>query len=102
MLLKPKVLILCTGNTCRSQMAEGILRAAAGDILDVYSAGSRPAGFVQPLAIEALAEIGIDISHHHSKGVEKFLKEKIDTIIIVCARADRDCPVFPGVLKCYY
>ena len=83
-------------------MAEGILRAAAGDILDVHSAGAKPAGFVQPLAIKALAEIGIDISQHKSKSLVPFLQENIDTIIIVCAKADRDCPIFPGVKKCYY
>ena len=75
---KPTVLILCTGNSCRSHMAEGILRAAAGDVLDVQSAGSKPAGYVHPLAIRALAEIGIDISGHRSKSVDEFAGRNLD------------------------
>ncbi len=83
-------------------MAEGLLRAAAGDILDVHSAGSKPAGYVHPLAIKAMAEIGIDISRNKSKSLDKFLQEQIDAVIIVCAKADRECPIFPGGGKCYY
>jgi arsenate reductase (thioredoxin) len=94
--MKPKVLILCTGNSCRSHMAEGILRAAAGDILEVQSAGSKPAGYVHPLAIRALAEIGIDISQHRSKSMHEFLTQKIETVITVCGKADQVCPVYPG------
>ena len=94
--MKPKVLILCTGNSCRSHMAEGILRAAAGDILEVHSAGSKPAGYVHPLAIMALAEIGIDISHHRSKSMNEFLDQKIETVITVCGKADQVCPIYPG------
>jgi arsenate reductase (thioredoxin) len=94
--MKPKVLILCTGNSCRSHMAEGILRAAGGDILEVCSAGSKPAGYVHPLAIKALAEIGIDISHHRSKSMHEFLDQKIETVITVCGKADQVCPVYPG------
>ena len=93
---KPTVLILCTGNSCRSHMAEGILRAAAGDLLDVRSAGSKPAGYVHPLAIRALAEIGIDISHHHSKHLDEFLSSDVETVITVCGNADQVCPIFPG------
>jgi arsenate reductase len=93
---KPRVLILCTGNSCRSHMAEGILRAAAGDILEVHSAGSRPTGFVHPKAIAVLAEIGIDISSHTSKSMNDFLDRDIDTVITVCGNADQACPVFPG------
>ena len=70
---KPIVLILCTGNSCRSHMAEGILRNIAGDLLDVRSAGSNPAGYVHPLAIRALDEIGIDISSHTSKHLDEFI-----------------------------
>ena len=93
---KPIVLILCTGNSCRSHMAEGILRAAAGDLVEVHSAGSMPAGYVHPLAIEALAEIGIDISSHTSKHMNDFLDRQIDTVITVCGNADQACPMFPG------
>ena len=77
-------------------MAEGILRAAAGDILEVQSAGSKPVGYVHPLAIEALAEIGIDISQHRSKSVNEFLDRNIETVIAVCGKADQACPMFPG------
>ena len=94
--MKPTVLILCTGNSCRSHLAEGILRAAAGDILDVQSAGSKPAGFVHPLAVKAMAEIGIDISAHRSKHMDEFLKQPVRTVITVCGNADQACPVFPG------
>jgi arsenate reductase len=93
---KPRVLILCTGNSCRSHMAEGILRAAAGDLLEVCSAGSQPAGFVHPQAIAALVEIGIDISGHTSKHMNKFLECDVETVITVCGNADQACPVFPG------
>jgi arsenate reductase len=97
--VKPAVLILCTGNSCRSHMAEGILRAAAGDILDVHSAGSKPAGFVHPLAIRALAEIGLDIRGHHSKHMNAFLDRPIETVITVCGKADQVCPVYPGQVR---
>ena len=93
---KPRVLILCTGNSCRSHMAEGILRAATGDLLEVHSAGSNPAGSVHPKAIEALREIDIDISAHTSKHMNDFLDRDIDTVITVCGHADQACPVFPG------
>ena len=93
---KPVVLILCTGNSCRSHLAEGILRAAAGDILDVVSAGSRPTGTVHPLAIQAMREIGIDISGHRSKHLDEFFAQQIETVITVCSEADQACPTFPG------
>jgi arsenate reductase (thioredoxin) len=96
---KPTVLILCTGNSCRSHLAEGFLRAAAGDILDVQSAGSKPAGYVHPLAIKVMHEAGIDISGHHSKHLNEFLEKKIDTVITVCGNADQACPIFPGQLN---
>lgn len=94
--MKPNVLILCTGNSCRSQMAEGILRAAAGDLIDVHSAGSKPAGGVNPKAIQVLKEIGIDISDHRSKHMDEFLNRKMTTVITVCSDADAACPMFPG------
>lgn len=93
---KPTVLILCTGNSCRSHLAEGILRAAAGDLLDVASAGSKPAGFVHPLAIRAMDEIGIDIRRHRSKHMDEFMHGNVETVITVCGNADQACPVFPG------
>jgi arsenate reductase len=93
---KPIVLILCTGNSCRSHMAEGILRSVAGDILDVQSAGSDPAGFVHPLAIRALDDVGIDISANKSKHLNEFRDHNIETVITVCDNADKACPRFPG------
>jgi arsenate reductase (thioredoxin) len=92
---KPMVLILCTGNSCRSHMAEGILRAAAGDLVNVQSAGSKPAGYVHPFAIKALAEIGIDISSHRSKQLNEFRAQPVDTVITVCGKANLACPMFP-------
>lgn len=94
--MKPTVLILCTGNSCRSHLAEGILRQAAGDLINVQSAGSKPAGYVHPLAIKAMAEIGIDISAHRSKHMNDFLTHPIHTVITVCGKADQVCPMFPG------
>ena len=93
---KPTILILCTGNSCRSHLAEGILRRALKDEYLVASAGSKPAGYVHPLAIKAMAEIGIDISSHRSKHLDEFLKEKVKTVITVCGKADQVCPMFPG------
>lgn len=96
---KPKLLILCTGNSCRSHMAEGILRQAAGDLFEIHSAGSKPAGYVHPKAVEALAEIGIDISAHTSKHLDQFLDAGIDTVITVCDHANESCPIFPGTVN---
>ena len=83
-------------------MAEGILRAAAGDILDVQSAGSNPAGYVHPKAIAALKEIGIDISNHESKHMDTFLDKDVATVITVCGNADQACPIFPGQMNRYH
>ena len=94
--MKPTVLILCTGNSCRSHLAEGILRVAAGDSLNVQSAGSKPMGYVHPLAIQVMKEIGIDISAHHSKHMNDFLQQPVETVITVCGNADQACPMFPG------
>lgn len=93
---KPLVLILCTGNSCRSHLAEGILRSVAGEALEVASAGSKPAGYVHPLAIKVMAEIGIDISAHRSKHLSEFLEQSVETVITVCGHADQACPMFPG------
>jgi arsenate reductase len=93
---KPLVLILCTGNSCRSHLAEGILRKAAGDLFEVHSAGSKPAGYVHPKAVEVMKEIGIDISGHTSKHLNEFLGKNVDTVITICGNADQACPMFPG------
>lgn len=100
--MKPTVLILCTGNSCRSHLAEGILRAAAGDLLEVQSAGSRPAGYVHPLAVQVMREIGIDISGHRSKHLDEFRNQPVETVITVCGNADQVCPVFPGQANRYH
>lgn len=97
--MKPTVLILCTGNSCRSHLAEGILRAAAGDTLNVASAGTKPAGFVHPLAVRVLAEIQIDATAHRSKSLDEFLDQPVETVITVCGRADQACPTFPGQIR---
>ena len=95
----PAILILCTGNSCRSHLAEGILRRALGEGFRVASAGSKPAGYVHPLAVKAMTEIGIDISAHHSKHLDEFLNDEVETVITVCGNADQACPMFPGQLN---
>ena len=99
---KPTVLILCTGNSCRSHMAEGILKSVAGESLNVQSAGSNPAGYVHPLAIKALGEIGIDISSNSSKHMNEFLDQNVETVITVCGNADQACPVYPGQVNRFH
>jgi arsenate reductase len=99
---KPTILILCTGNSCRSHLAEGILRRALGDGYDVQSAGSKPAGYVHPLAVKAMAEIGIDISGHRSKHLNEFFKQDVETVVTVCGNADQACPMFPGQVNRYH
>ncbi|BET67362.1 hypothetical protein ASA1KI_22800 [Opitutales bacterium ASA1] len=93
---KPTVLILCTGNSCRSQMAEGILRAVAGDLIEVVSAGSKPAGKINARAMQVMQEIGIDISGHRSKHMSEFFERSVHTVITVCGNVDQACPMFPG------
>lgn len=95
----PIILILCTGNSCRSHLAEGILQRALGEAFRVRSAGSKPAGYVHPLGVRAMEEIGIDISGHRSKHLDEFLAEEVETVITVCGNADQACPVFPGQLN---
>lgn len=90
-----RVLILCTGNSARSQMAEGILQHDGGDAFQVESAGVRPSN-VRPEAIQAMQEIGIDISGYRSKSVEEFIGQHFDYIITVCDNAKETCPIFPG------
>jgi arsenate reductase len=99
---KPLALILCTGNSCRSHLAEGILRARCGDAIRVASAGSKPAGYVHPLAIQVMREIGIDISSHRSKHLSEFLDQPVSTVITVCGNADQACPIFPGQVNRYH
>ncbi|HVM97411.1 MAG TPA: arsenate reductase ArsC [Candidatus Acidoferrales bacterium] len=95
---KAKVLFLCTGNSCRSQMAEGLLRHLAGDRFDVVSAGTEPST-VNPLAITAMREIGIDISGHRSKSAAEFLRDHFAYVITVCDSANERCPIFPFAAK---
>ncbi len=95
---KAKVLFLCTGNSCRSQMAEGLLRHVAGDRFEVVSAGTEPST-VNPLAIAVMREIGIDISGHRSKSAGEFLREHFAYVITVCDSASERCPVFPFAAK---
>jgi arsenate reductase len=92
---KEKVLILCTGNSARSQMAEGLLRHDAGDRFEVDSAGTKP-GTVRPEAIAVMKEIGIDISGHRSKSVDEFAGQSFDYVLTVCDNAKESCPVYPG------
>jgi arsenate reductase len=95
---KPKVLFLCTHNSARSQMAEGLLRHLAGDRFEVYSAGT-VATLVRPEAIAAMAELGVDISKQESKTLERYLKESFEYVITVCDAANEACPVFPGARR---
>jgi arsenate reductase len=92
---KKRVLILCTGNSARSQMAEGLLRHDAGDRFEVESAGTKP-GQVRPEAIAVMKELGIDISGHRSKSVDEFAGRSFDYVLTVCDNAKESCPIFPG------
>jgi arsenate reductase (thioredoxin) len=93
--MKQRILILCTGNSARSQMAEGLLRHDAGDRFEVFSAGTKP-GQVRPEAIAVMRELGIDISTHRSKSVDEFADENFDYVLTVCDSAKESCPIFPG------
>jgi len=92
---KKRVLILCTGNSARSQMAEGLLRHDAGDRFEVFSAGTKPSR-VRPEAIAVMRELGIDISGHRSKSVDEFAGQSFDYVLTVCDNAKESCPIFPG------
>jgi arsenate reductase (thioredoxin) len=96
--MNKRVLILCTGNSARSQMAEGLLRHDAGDVFEVESAGTKP-GTVRAEAIAAMRELGIDISSHRSKGIDEFQNQQFDYVITVCDHAKESCPIFPGGAK---
>jgi thioredoxin type arsenate reductase len=93
---KKRVLFLCTGNSARSQMAEGLLRHLAGDRYEVFSAGTMAKG-LHPCTIATMKEIGIDVSHQRSKNVQEFQGQTFDYVITVCDRARQSCPIFPGV-----
>lgn len=95
---KPRVLFLCTGNSARSQMAEGLLRQLAGERFEVFSAGTHPVG-LNPLAVEAMRELGVDISAQRSKNVSEFVGQPMHYVITVCDHAREHCPVFPGAYK---
>jgi arsenate reductase len=92
---KKRVLILCTGNSARSQIAEGLLRHDAGDRFAVFSAGTKPS-HVRPEAVAVMGELGIDISGHHSKGLDEFSGQTFDYVLTVCDNAKESCPIFPG------
>jgi arsenate reductase len=92
---KKRILILCTGNSARSQMAEGLLRHDAGDRFEVFSAGTKP-GPVRSEAIAVMGELGIDISGHRSKSVEEVSAQNFDYVLTVCDNAKESCPIFPA------
>ena len=96
--MKRRVLFICTHNSARSQMAEGLLRYLGNDRFEVFSAGTE-ATFVRPMAIQAMAELGIDISHQQSKTLDRYLGEPFDDVITVCDTAAEACPVFPGAVR---
>ena len=96
---KKRILFLCTGNAARSQMAEGLARAFHGDEVDVVSAGSRPAGWVHPLAVRAMAAVGVDLHDQYSKSADEFLDQPFDAVITVCDSAAKDCPTWPGAKR---
>jgi arsenate reductase len=95
---KPKVLFLCTGNSCRSQMAEGWARHLKGDAIEAYSAGVEPHG-MNPVAVKVMAEAGVDISRQRSKHVNELVSVPFDYVVTVCDHANETCPVFPGKVK---
>ena len=92
---KKKVIFICTGNACRSQIAEGLLRVMSGESFEVYSAGSHPSR-LHPASVVVMNEIGIDISHHESESIDKYINSGIDIAITVCDNAQKVCPTFPG------
>lgn len=99
---KKPVLFLCTGNSCRSQMAEGLVNRLLGDRWQAFSAGTRPSGYVHPLAIDAMAELDIDISRQRSKSVDEFRDIDLDIVITVCGGAAEDCPMWLGASRVHH
>lgn len=96
--MKQRILFLCTGNTARSQMAEALLGLIAGDHFEAESAGTHPAG-LNPMTVESMYEIGVDVRHCRSKSLEEFVGQSFDYVITVCDRAKESCPVFPGAVN---
>ena len=94
-----RVLILCTGNSCRSQMAEAIWNRSGGDQWQAESAGSRPAGYVHPLAVQVMHEIGTDISQYRSKSLDEYRDASLDLVVTVCDSARESCPALPGAVE---
>lgn len=97
--MKKRILFLCTGNAARSQMAEALARLNHGHVIEVVSAGSRPAGFVHPQAVRAMADLGVDIRDAESKSADRFINEKFDAVVTVCDSAAQDCPMWPGAQR---
>ena len=97
--MKKRILFLCTGNAARSQMAEALANAFHSEEVEAVSAGSRPAGWVHPHAIRAMADIGVDIHDARSKGADQFINEPFDIVVTVCDSAARDCPLWPGAKR---
>lgn len=95
---KISILFLCTGNSCRSQIAEGFANVLRGDVIEAYSAGIEPKG-LDPLAVTVMKEAGVDISHHTSKHVNDLTGKQFDYVITVCGHANENCPLFPGKTK---
>ena len=95
---KEKIIFICTGNACRSQIAEVVIRKLAADKFDVFSAGSHPS-LVHPMSIKVMKEIGIDITSHTSDPISKFLSKNINIVVTVCDNANKVCPVFPGKVE---
>ncbi len=96
--MKPRILFLCTGNSARSQMAEGLLRLLAGDRFEAESAGTDPAG-LNPMTVTAMEEIGAEVRHHRTKHVQEFLGQSFTYVITVCDHAKEKCPIFPPAFK---
>lgn len=94
-----RVLVLCTGNSCRSQMAESLFELESNSQWEGASAGSNPSGYVHPLAIEAMKELDVDLSDHRSEHLNQYLDQDFDLVVTVCDNAAEGCPVFPGAKK---
>lgn len=97
--MKKRVLFLCTGNAARSQMAEALADSFHGDVMEAVSAGSKPTGWVHPLAVRAMADVGVNIDSAHSKSAQQFINEPFDVVVTVCDSAAKDCPVWPGARR---
>ena len=93
--MKNSIIFICTGNSCRSQIAEGLFKNEAGDKFNVYSAGSHPSR-IHPASIKVMSEWGIDINNQRSEAIDKYIEKKIDIVITVCDNANKSCPIFPG------